>query len=709
VVRSASTSLQDLRSLAKNDVARLLFTMRASREFELAVLEWLDAGVIDGPIHTSVGQEVVAAAALLGAGPNDMVFGSHRAHHHLVTLGIHRSASIGWQATGDSPGEDAREFLKTTMRQVAALQVDGRGVGGSMHLRNASVGFGGTSAIVGGSIPIATGSALGSKLRADGGAAVCFLGDGAVNQGVFHEAANLASLLAAPLLLVIENNRFAEATTPAEASAVVPLASQAAAHGIPSWYVDGEDVPAVVAAMTAAWETVRGTGGPAAVEVLTYRHLDHTGGRPGSMAGYRPRAEELTRLERDPLNTLPQQLIEVGLFTSVEVHELQRSAVDFVRSAVNECEFGTSALQDSASHPTDSPVVLRTNSIPRGPQPEGAGFREVVASAILERLSHDDRVVLLGEEVGKPGGSLAYAEGFDPSAHESRVINTPISEAGFVGLGAGLALGGFRPIVELMYGSFSLVAADQLFNHIGMMRAMFGRDASCPVIVRARVPRGQGYGPQHGLNPIGLFSLFPEWQIYAPSSPREWLNAFDEALASQDPTLIVEFSDLDRETLTGDGLATPKNLSAQGALKTVREGADISLVAYGATVGPALDAAAFLADRGLHAEVLELTRLDAEGIAYEEIERRITTTGAAIFVEPLRRSQALAPRIFSRIELPPGTRLSMVTDAEVQPAAKALEREAIVRTDWIVREVENVLKTSFATAAKPTADMFAAR
>jgi 2-oxoisovalerate dehydrogenase E1 component len=315
--------------------------------------------------------------------------------------------------------------------------------------------------------------------------------------------------------------------------------------------------------------------------------------------------------------------------------------------------------------PAANPTVRRT-------------FKEAIAESIANALRRSGDVVFLGEEVGKPGGLLAQTGRLDAGLLGSRIIDTPISEAAFTGVAGGMATVGLRPIVELMYGSFALVAADQLFNHIGVMRALYGNTAKAPVVVRAKVPVGLGYGPQHGLNPVSLFASFPGWRIHAPADAREYAGVLNSALECEDPVLIVEFSPLydDVFALTEEDFEA--RLPLQGA-RVLRPGRDVTVVSYGLGLRWAADAADELATRGVQAEIVDLRALDAPATDWAALEASLRRTGRGLFVDPAARGQAIGPRLAAELgSRVPGLSLACLACADVQPVARELERRAVL-------------------------------
>nr|QVQ62860.1 alpha-ketoacid dehydrogenase subunit alpha/beta [Streptomyces sp.] len=691
----------DLRYIGRAAFRRTLFDMATIRAFEQRLLQCADRGEVSGPLHTSIGQEGVAVAVCRHLRDGDQVVGTHRSHHHFLAQGLARTVADAWNPLTDAPPAAAAALLTSAFAEILGRPTGvNHGVGGSMHLRHEKVGFMGSSAIVGGGIPLAAGLAYANRLRETGACAVCFIGDGAVNQGTFHETANLAGVLGLPLLIVVENNGYAEATRPEEASAVLPLASQGLAHGLRAAAVEGGDHAGLHRTAEDLLSSMRRGAGPAIIEVETYRHFDHTGPERGSAVGYRSAAEEDAWLERDPMASLPRTLTAHGLLTADEDEAIRAAATAFVERAF-----------DATPAPSTVPPVLDVRTLLRGPAREAREereerasteeqaprtkwtFKNAIAEGIAGALRDSPDVVFLGEEVANPGGLLWQSGRLDQSLVGSRIVNMPISEAGFVGMSCGAAMAGVRPVVELMYGSFALIAADQLFNHIGVIRALYGNTAQAPVIVRAKVPIGRGYGPQHGLNPAGLFTSFPGWRVYAPTDPQEYLGTLNSALRCDDPVLLIEFASLYDEVFELSEDDFTRRLPLEGA-RIVSEGTDVSVFSYGIGVNWARAAADELAAAGRSAEVVDLRALDSLSTDWATLESSLARTGHGLFVDPAARGQSIAPRLIADlVSRQAGVhRLSYLACADVQPVTPVLEQQAVIGTADIVTAVHELLK-----------------
>ena len=284
------------------------------REFEEKAAQLFQQGKLPGFLHSSVGQEAVAVGVIAALRRDDYVTSTHRGHGHVVAKGadlVRMFAELYGKATGYC-----------------------RGKGGSMHIMDFSLGILGANGIVGGGIPIAVGAGLSVQLRRTDQVVACFFGDGAANNGAFHEGLNLAAIWELPVVFVCENNQYAE-STPQRTSARVPLHQRAAAYGMPGEALDGNDVEAVYEAACRAVARARQGEGPTLLVCDTYRWYGHYVGDP---AVYRPAEEVEAWKQRDPVARYARRLVERGVATPAELEAIRAKVVGEVDEAARTAE-----------------------------------------------------------------------------------------------------------------------------------------------------------------------------------------------------------------------------------------------------------------------------------------------------------------------------------------------------------------------------------
>ena len=283
--------------------------MLTIRVFEERVFELYGQNLVPGTIHLYAGEEAVAVGVCSHLLDDDYIVSTHRGHGHCIAKGAR---------------------LDRTMAEILGRK-DGycQGKGGSMHIADFSKGMLGATAVVGAGIPIATGAGLSIKLRGTKQVAACFFGDGASNQGTFHEGINLAAIWRLPVLFICENNLYAMGTRQSQAMIVPDIAERARAYGIPGILVKGNDVLEVFKAAKEAVERARGGNGPTLVECKTYRRMGHSRMDP---AAYRPRAEVDEWLRNDPIRRSKDELLRMGI-SNVELAKIEARVSDAVNTA----------------------------------------------------------------------------------------------------------------------------------------------------------------------------------------------------------------------------------------------------------------------------------------------------------------------------------------------------------------------------------------
>lgn len=310
------------RGLGAEELVELLRLMCLARAFDSTLPDLYTSGLLRGSGHAAIGQEAAAVGACSALRPDDVLTSTHRGHGHVIAKG----------------GNVRRMMAELIGREDGYC----RGKGGSMHIADFSSGILGANGIVGGGLGIAAGAALSEQLRGSDRVALCFFGEGAINQGVFHGVANIAAIWRLPLVLLCENNQFAMSARVGEMTAVTDLADRAAAYAFPGMTVDGMDVLAVREATLKAVERARSGAGPSLVVASCYRFMGHFS---GDTMKYRSRDEAEPWLRRDPIIAFRDRLLEAGALTEETFDALE----DSVRGDVED------ALAWAKSRPTPSP------------------------------------------------------------------------------------------------------------------------------------------------------------------------------------------------------------------------------------------------------------------------------------------------------------------------------------------------------------------
>jgi pyruvate dehydrogenase E1 component alpha subunit len=300
-----------LTSLTRDKLIEMFRKMLEIRFFEEKVFELYAQNLVPGTIHLYAGEEAVAVGVCSNLRKDDYITSTHRGHGHCL-------------AKGADPKRVMAEILGKKTGYC-------KGKGGSMHIADFSIGMLGATAVVGAGIPIAVGAGLSIKLRGTDQVVACFFGEGASNQGTFHEGINMAAIWNLPVVFVCENNLYAMGTRQSIVMKIKNVADRAAAYGIPGVVVDGNDVTAVYEVSREAVERARRGGGPMLIECKTYRHKGHSRVDP---ARYRPKEEVEAWLARDPIKRLREKLLQTNMVDEAEIVKIEREVSTEIEEAV---------------------------------------------------------------------------------------------------------------------------------------------------------------------------------------------------------------------------------------------------------------------------------------------------------------------------------------------------------------------------------------
>jgi 2-oxoisovalerate dehydrogenase E1 component len=564
-------------AFSADDLIEMHRRMLVIRGFEERVSALYRDGEVPGFVHLSTGQEASAVGACWPLRPDDVITSTHRGHGHCLAKGL---APLGMFA--ELMGKDAGT---------------NRGRGGSMHIADPSIGIFGANGIVAAGLPIAVGASAASQLRADGGVAVAFFGDGAIAQGAFHEAVNLAAVWKLPVVFWCENNGYAE-FSPASTQYSATLERRAAGYDVDYVAVDGNDVTATASAMMRVVEAVREGRGPAIVEASTYRWHGHYEGDPQR---YRPQAEVEAWKDQDPI-VLHKGRLEAAGFSAEEITSLESSVDQELDEAL---EAARRFAQPDAA--TISHFVTRTRPVlpePLPPAKDAPTFRtmDAIRSALEIELASDDRVFVAGIDVAEGGNVFGLMRGLHDKFGD-RVRDTPISETAIMGLGVGAAMAGMRPVVEVMYLDFIGVCLDQLLNQAAKMPFMTGGTAEMALTVRTQFGAGRSSGSQHSQSLEALLAHIPGLSVVMPSTPGDTYGLLRAAIQDPNPVVFIENRLL--YGMKGPQPAADYILPI-GKSTVVRAGTDITVVSVSRMVHEAIAAAEVVAGDGISVEVIDL-------------------------------------------------------------------------------------------------------
>ncbi len=568
---------------------RLYQVMVRIRRFDEKTAELFNAGLVKGTAHSYVGQEAVAAGACLHLTPEDSVISNHRGHGHCIAKGARLDLMMA-ELMGRESGYC-------------------RGLGGSMHIAALDLNILGANGIVAAGVPIGAGAALAAKLRGTDRVVLTFFGDGGANQGVVHETMNLAAVWKLPFIFVCENNKYALSTDQSRTTAGEGVAARARAYGIPAATVDGNDVLAVSDAVADAVARARRGEGPSCVEAVTYRWGGHS--MRANLPEYRTKEEELEWMARDPIARVERRLIEGGS-SDLELKELRLKVEGELEAAVAyavESPEPTVEVMEAAVY---APHIRATE--PGSRAGREMTFVEALNAALHAEMARDERVFLMGEDVGLIGGIFGVSRGLRERFGEGRVRDTPISEPSFVGMGVGAAVAGMRPIVEIQIWDFVAMTMDQIVNQAAKIRYMLGGRATVPLVIRGPQGGGIRLAAQHSQSLEAWFVHVPGLVVVSPSTPYDAKGLLATAIRDDNPVIFLEHKML---YPTKGPVPDGEYLIPFGKADVKRPGTDVTVVATQMMVQRALGAAQDLESDGVSVEVIDprtLVPLDEEAI-----------------------------------------------------------------------------------------------
>ena len=569
----------------------LYVTMRRIRAFEDKTADLFQEGVVKGTAHSYKGEEAIAAGVCATLRDDDIIASYHRGHGHCIAKG----ARID------------RMMAELMGRQTGYCQ----GLGGSMHIADMELNIMGANGIVGAAMPLATGAGLAAKLQGTDQVAVAFFGDGASNQGVFHESLNLAAVWKLPVIFVCENNQYALSTSYRNTTAVSQVSNRAASYEIPGITVDGNDGVEVYLVLREAVDRARAGEGPTLIEAMTYRHGQHS--LRVNLRDPRPEDEIQFWMDRDPIARMEKRLTTEGGFSAEQFDETTQAVDEEIETAVT---FGRESPEPQVQVMLDAVYAPHATYTEPGPNTERMlSYPEALNEALDQEMLRDDRVFLMGEDVGATGGIFGVSKGLMERYGPERVRDTPISEATFVGCGVGAAIAGMRPVVEIQIFDFVALTMDMLVNQAAKFRFMLGGKPTCPLVVRGPQGGGIRLAAQHSQSLEAWFTHVPGLVVAAPSTPYEAKGLLVAAIRDNNPVIFLEQKLL---YLGGTG-PVPEELYAipLGKADIKREGTDVTVVATLAMVPRALSAATVLERDGISVEVIDprtLQPLDEETI-----------------------------------------------------------------------------------------------
>lgn len=606
---TAFTEKLDLKNLDTAFLTDKLHDMMLIRIAEEVIADMVVAGEIKCPTHLAIGQEAASVGIAACLRKTDRAFGCHRSHSHYLAMGGSPEALIAetlGKATGCSGG-----------------------FGGSMHLFAKDVGFYGSVPIVAGTIPLAVGAGMAAKMDGKGDIAIAFFGDGACEEGVFHECLNIAANFKLPIAFVVENNLFSSHLDIHLRQPSDRIARFAEAAKMNCVTLDGNDVVTLMDEAGKLIDAARRGEGPCLIEAVTYRWRGHVGPHEDIDVGVRRSVPELNAWKkRDPVERLLESLLDRG-YSRAQFDAMCaeiRTRMEAARATAKtdpwpESTMLTSTVYAPARFPEKRPVAATPTQHMNYGQAIRAGHEYLLAN-------HPD-VFVIGQGVWSPwyvGNSMTD---LDKQFGKNRVIDSPVSEAATTGAAIGASLAGYRPIVIHPRIDFMILACDAIANQAAKWAHMLGGKDRAKVTIRGIINRGGEQGAQHSQALQSWFAHLPGLRVVMPASVADARDLFIASVLTDDPVLFID----DRWLYAlEDDLPPARDLDLNGIKPAIRrEGTDITFVAASYSVQLALEAAKLLEDEGISAEVVDLRVINP--IDHEVSAQSVRKTGRLLAID----------------------------------------------------------------------------
>jgi 2-oxoisovalerate dehydrogenase E1 component len=647
--------------------------------------------------YSEVGNEATTVPAGLVLQAGDVLCTLHRDLGAILAAYLDPARTFPDQGFGVADGvrPDPEELLYRLACQLLG-KADGfsQGIERSFHYGYLDPEHGiehvGMISHLGSMIPVAAGCAFARKLDGTDRVAINFIGDGGTSTGDFHEGLNMAAVWKLPLVLIVENNRYAFSTPTSLQFACERLSDRGPGYGIHARTVDGNDPDAMAEAVEEAVLRARLGEGPTLLEAMLGRMRGHSEG-DDSLKVVPP--DELERyLAADPVPSYARRLEQAGALRPEVRDPLEARIASLVETAIERALASGPPRPEVALRPVFAPVPDELSTPAPAVEPpdgEAVTYIDAIHQALVEEMERDDSVLLMGQDIGAFEGAFRSTRGLH-ARWPRRVLDTPIAESGTMGIAAGAAILGYRPVIEMQFADFVTCGFNQIVNVAAKLYYRWG--VPCPLVVRLPGGGGVGAGPFHSQNVEGWFAHAGGLKVVCPATARDAKGLLKAAIRDPNPVIFAEHKFLYRRIK--EVLPAGDHLEPLGVAAVRREGRDLTLIGYGASLWTCLEVADELEKDGVSTEVIDLRTLVP--LDEETVLASVRRTGRAVVAHEALLTGGFGGEIAARI----GDAAFSWLDAPVRrvaypdrpsPYVKSLERVLLPGKEKVLQAAREVL------------------